>query len=346
MRPRVRVNLALQGGGAHGAFTWGVLDRLLEEDWIEVAGISGASAGAMNGAALKAGMLSGGRAGARASLDQLWHDIGKAGDFRLQSWFSAAFPFAGVMSDMMQEAFPVSASGVAAQLYSPYAWGSLWKNPLEAIVKRLDFTNVCAQDGPALFISATNVRTGRIRVFSGDEIGPEVLLASTCLPTVFQAVEMEDPATGRQEAFWDGGYAGNPALFPLYGAELPNDIIIISINPLIRDEVPQTPLDIQNRINEISFNATLLGELRAVSFVKRLIAAGRMPVGTMKDANIHMISDDVLMNSLSASSKTTPTPQLVQHLHAAGRVAAELFVQDHGDDLGQRSSLGLRGLFG
>jgi NTE family protein len=341
-----RINLALQGGGAHGAFTWGVLDRLLEDGEIEIAAISGTSAGALNGAALKAGMQIGGRTGAKDSLDQLWNQIGRLDEARLSDWMFPGLPFVAAMADAVEEMFPFSPQGIAAQLVSPYAWGTGWRNPLDQVVRRLDFTHVCAADGPKLFVSTTNVRTGKIRVFSGDEVSPEVLMASACLPTAFQAVELTDPKTGLVEAFWDGGYAGNPALFPLYQKHLPDDVVIVSINPMRRDEVPKSPLEIQNRINEISFNAALLGELRAIEFVKKLIRQGKMERDQMKDVLIHFISDEALMNELSASSKLSPSPHLLYRLKAAGRQAADGFLQSHRGDIGKRASIDLAGLFG
>jgi NTE family protein len=339
----LRINLALQGGGAHGAFTWGVLDRLLEDDGIEIAAISGTSAGALNGAALKAGMISGGREGAKASLDRLWAEVGSTGDLRMGDWMA---PMISAFATTMQTFFPFSPQGIAAQLYSPYLFGALWRNPLDGIVRRFDFSQVCASDGPQLFVSATNVRTGKIRVFQGEEITPEALLASACLPTVFQAVELPDPATGQTEAYWDGGYAGNPALFPLFTADLPDDILIVSINPLRREEVPETPIAIQERINEISFNASLLRELRAIWFVKRLIKDGSLKRGSMKDVLIHLIADDPLMTGLGANSKLQPTPRLLADLKAAGRRAAKGFLDAHRDKIGRESSTDLPGLFG
>ncbi len=234
------------------------------------------------------------------------------------------------------EAFlPVSPQGIAAQLYSPYALGSAWQNPLDPVVRDLDFSRVCDLAGPRFFVSATNVRTGKIKVFKGDEITPEALMASACVPTVFQSVEIDG------ETYWDGGYAGNPALFPLYEPDLPDDILVVSINPMRRDHVPDTPLEIQNRINEISFNASLLGELRAINFVRRLIAEGRMEKGVMKEVRIHMISDDGLMNELSATTKLAPSPQLLARLKAAGRAAADGFLQTAGRMIGQDASLDL-----
>lgn len=335
-----RVSLALQGGGAHGAFTWGVLDRLLEEEDLEIAGISGASAGALNGAALKAGMLEGGRAGAKARLDRLWQQVGEIGDFRMLPWIAPFLPAIRFWQTAGAAVLPFSPHGVAAQLYSPYLFGKRWTNPLEPVVRDLDFTQVCAEAGPRLFVSATNVRTGKIKVFHGSQISPEALLASACLPTVFQTVEIDG------EAYWDGGYSGNPALFPLYEPDLPDDVVVVSINPMRTESIPDTPLEIQSRINEISFNAGLLGELRAINFVRRLIAEGRMERGQMKEVNIHMIADDGLMNELSADSKLSPTPTLLNRLKTAGRAAAERFLGEGGAKIGQEPSADLRTLLG
>jgi len=341
-----RISLALQGGGAHGAFTWGVLDRLLEEESLEIAALSGTSAGALNAAALKAGMVQGGRKGARDSLDTLWSDVACLGDFRANPWMSMLFPFATEWAEAWQRAIPVSGRGLAEQFATPYAYGPLWENPLARVVARLDFTHVAAGDGPQIHVSATNVRSGKIRVFAGAEVSADVLLASACLPSVFKAVEVTDPRTGVREAYWDGGYSGNPALFPLYAADLPDDIVIVSINPMRREAIPQTPIDIQNRIDEISFNASLLAELRAVNFVKRLIARGRMEKGVMKDVLVHLIDDDDLMNGLSGSTKLTPAPALLARLKAAGQAAADRFLTHHLSDIGRQSSIDLAGLFG
>jgi NTE family protein len=323
-----RVNLALQGGGAHGAFTWGVLDRLLEEEDLEIAGISGTSAGALNGAALKAGLLAGGRGAARKRLDRLWQMVGETGDFRMLPWMQAFLPMLRFWQAAAANFLPVSPEGIAAQVYSPYAWGESWRNPLEPVVRDLDFSQVCAEVEPRLFVSATNVRTGKIKIFQGEAITPEALMASACLPTVFQAIDICG------ETYWDGGYVGNPALFPLYEPDLPEDIIIVSINPMRREAIPDTPTEIQNRINEISFNASLLGELRAIHFVRRLIAEGRMEAGRMKAARIHMISDEALMNELTANSKLAPTSYLLERLKTAGRQAADVFLSEDAKRIG------------
>ncbi len=341
-----RINLALQGGGAHGAFTWGVLDRLLQERDIEIAAISGTSAGALNGAALKAGWAEAGREGARVLLDRVWHQVGAVHDLRLTGWIAQALPPVGVINSWMEQMMPVSPADMAALVTSPYDYGPLYRNPLEPVVRSLNFSRVCAHDGPELHIAATNVRSGKIRVFSGDELSSEVILASACLPTLFQAVEIKDPRTGEVEAFWDGGYTGNPALFPLFHANLPDDIMVVNINPMRRDDMPTRAQDIQNRINEISFNSSLLRELRAIHFVKELIAEGRMERGTMKDVLIHMVADDDLMNTLSVTSKLTPTPYLLHTLKEAGRKSCEGFLARHKGDLGVHASVNLQEMFG
>ena len=340
-----RINIALQGGGAHGAFTWGVLDRLLQEKDVEIAAISGTSAGALNGAALKAGYAQGGRDGARLLLDRIWHQVGSVHDLRLTGWIAQALPPVGMVNAWMEAMMPVSPMNIASLVTSPYQYGPLYRNPLEPVVRSLNFDQVCAKEGPELHIATTNVRTGKIRVFAGEEVTGEVIMASACLPSMFQAVEILDPRTGKTEAFWDGGYTGNPALYPLFRSHLPDDILIVNINPLLRDAVPQTPQEIQNRINEISFNSSLLRELRAIKFVKRLIEDGTMQRGNMKDVLVHMVADDDLMNTLTVTSKLTPTPYLLHSLKEAGRAACDSFLVAHKADLNKQSSVNLEEMF-
>lgn len=335
-----RISLALQGGGTHGAFTWGALDRLLEDDSFDIAAISGTSAGALNGAALKAGLVAGGTGGARERLRHLWEMIVDIGDFRSLPWLQPMLPAMRFWKDLGESVLPVSMGGLAAQVFTPYDWGALWENPLEPAVRDLDFTHVCAGQGPQLFIGATNVRTGKVHVFHGREITPEALLASSCLPTVFQAVEIDG------EAYWDGGFAGNPSLWPLYHHDLPDDIVIIQVNPLRREEVPRSPLEIQDRMNEIGFNTALMSELRAIAFVKRLIAEGRIEEGKMKDVRVHMIHDAALVNSLTASSKLEPGKVLIERLFTAGREAAELFLTRDAPQIGKTGTVDLVRLFG
>ena len=342
----VKINLALQGGGAHGAFTWGVLDRLLEEDDLEIAAITGTSAGALNGAALKSGWLENGRQGARDNLEWLWAQVARLDDLAVPKWMQAWLPTPAAISTGLEFSPIYMLGDTLGRMMSPYAWGPLYENPLEKIVDQFDFGRVCAMEGPRLYVCATQVRDGKVRVFEGDAISTQSILASACLPTLFQAVEVEDPETGNMEAFWDGGYTGNPALFPLYDAELPDDVVIVNINPLKRDTVPVMPNEIQNRINEISFNSSLLRELRAIEFVQRLIADGKIQEGAMKNVRVHMIADDDLMNDLSVATKMIPVPSVIAELKAAGRRAAGSFLAHHKDDLGQRQTVDLVRMFG
>lgn len=348
-RPK-RINLALQGGGAHGAFTWGVLDRLLEDDRIEIAGISGTSAGALNGAALKAGLVNGAnsydRDAARASLDALWHGVAGVSDLRLTNWFAQFIPQNDLVSQMVEASPAFAWADTASRVISPYSYGPFYANPLKKVVEGLDFDRVCADQGPKLFVSATNVRTGKIRVFEGDEISTKAIMASACLPTLFQAVEIDDPKTGQKEAFWDGGYTGNPALFPLFAPDLPADLVVVNINPLYRPDVPKTGADIQNRINEISFNSSLLRELRAINFVKRLIADDRLAPGQMRDVLVHMICDDEMMRDLNVATKLLPSAVVLGRLKKAGRTAADQFLSAHYAELNRRGSVDLEEMFG
>lgn len=336
----VSINLALQGGGAHGAFTWGVLDRLLEESWLEVAAVSGSSAGALNAAALKSGWSTGGREGARAALRVLWTRVAGVRDLRNMGWYRAVMPSVGMFAQAAEAMMPLSPVDLASRVFSPYDFGPFWRNPLEPVVNAFDLAEVCAETGPRLVVAATNVRTGKLKVFQGAEVTYQAILASAALPTLFRAVEIDG------EAYWDGGYAANPALFPFYDPDLPDDILIVSINPMRRDEVPTSATAIVNRINEISFNAALLRDLRAIAFVKRLIAEGSVKRGAMKDVRVHLIADDDLMTSLTVRTKVTPTPLLIDTLHAAGRRAATKFLTAHQQDLGKNGSCNLPEIFG
>jgi len=340
----MRINLALQGGGAHGAFTWGVLDRLLEEEEIEVAAITGTSAGALNGAAYKSGLVQGGRAGAKAALDSLWQRMGAAGDMRFAHWLTQVDAVA--VAGALEAAMPFSPLETMSQMISPYHYGPFYRNPLRQVVEEFCFEDVCAGAGPELFICATCVRTGKIRVFEGAEISTDAILASVCLPDLFQAVEIEDPKSGRMEAYWDGGFTGNPALFPLFRAGLPGDVVVVNINPLERAEIPKTPQQIRNRVNEISFNSSLLRELRAISFVQRLLEDGTLEPGRMKQVRVHMIADDALMTQLSATTKLIPVPQILTRLKSAGRAAADSFLARDKENLGRKSSVDLPSMFG
>jgi NTE family protein len=337
MAERRRINLALQGGGAHGAFTWGALDRILADGRIEVAGISGTSAGALNGAAVKLGLAQGSAALARETLERVWTQVGAITDERMAGWLRALSPMAvshAIEMSPVYQAFDVVNRGI-----SPYLRPDTAEGALRRIVRGLNLEAICSDRGPRFHVCATNVRTGKIRLFTRTEITPDAILASACLPTLFPAVEIDG------EHYWDGGYTGNPALFPLFAPELPRDILIVNINPMERPELPVTARDIQNRINEISFNTSLLRELRAIAFVQRLVRSGTIPAGAMKDVLVHMIADDGLMRQLSVATKSVPNPAVLDALRRAGHAAADAFLDRDFDALGARSTVDLPVMF-
>ena len=344
----IPVSLALQGGGAHGAFTWGVLDRLLDEEDIEVTAISAASAGAMNAAAFKSGWIRGERDGAREALRDFWQSIDGLGPLvaePVRDWLKSISPPLPILAQMA-EINPAYIGGeLLSRTFSPYEINPLNFHPLRSLVESFDFGRVCAIEGPDLHISATNVRTGKIRVFDDKEITPDVILASGALPHLYQAIELDDPKTGKREAFWDGGYMGNPALFPLFSNIRTPDILIVHINPIERDEVPRTAGEIENRMNEISFNSTLLRELRAIDFVHRLIEEGKVSVKEMRAPRIHSIADDETMTHLGVATKLSPSPGLIGRLFDAGRARMDLFLKDNRKHIGKRSSCNLRAMF-
>lgn len=343
------INLALQGGGAHGAFSWGVLDRLLDEDWLHVAAISGTSAGALNGAALKAGLSRkpgrAGRRAARENLDCMWKQVGQMSDNRVIRWMHSLMPMPRGLHRLAEMFTPAAWLDGLTRVFSPYDYGPFYVNPLDAVLRDLPHADFSNDRGPELHVAATCVRTGRIRVFTGAEASVEAVLASACLPTLFRAIEIPDPASGQVESYWDGGYTGNPALFPLYRPHLPRDVVIVNINPLLRDSVPRTPADIQDRVNEISFNSSLMSQLRAIHFVKELFAENRLSNRAMKNVLVHMILDDKLMNDLNARSKVMPGPGLLARMREAGQEAADAFLDEHADALNERDSVDLGALF-
>jgi NTE family protein len=337
------INLALQGGGAHGAFTWGVLDRLLEEERLEIESISATSAGAMNAAMLKTGMHASGRDGARARLDRFWGSIGDNAQTTvnpLRDWLKVFSGGDSLLADAIQSQHHFL-QDTLLRTFSPYEWNPFDINPLRDLLDELiDFDAVCADCAPYLFVCATNVRSGKIRIFDNAAMSTDAILASACLPSLFRAVEIDG------EAYWDGGYMGNPALFPLFGRAGTRDIVIVVVNPIERAEVPRTARDILNRINEISFNSSLLRELRAINFVHRLHDDGHLRAGEMNEMLIHTVRDDETMTELSTATKLNPTTDLLDHLKARGRDAANTFLQDHWSKLGEESSVDLEAMFG
>ena len=325
------LNLALQGGGAHGAFTWGVLDRILQDRRLSIEAISGTSAGAMNAAVLAHGLAEGGRDGARAALDHFWHRVGEVGRFSPLRG-GPLDPFAKTWNPGMAPGYVLFEA--VTRFLSPYQFNPLNWHPLrEILAEQIDFAALNDRAGVKLFISATNVRSGKNRVFGPGEMSVEVLLASACMPLIHQAVEIDG------ESYWDGGYMGNPAIYPLIYNSASADIAIVQVNPLTRDEVPKTAPEILDRVNEISFNSTLMREMRAVAFVSKLIDQGALDAKTHKRLNIHLIEAEADMKHLGVASKLDADPGFLAKLRAVGQGAADAWLAAHYDDIGRDSTV-------
>ncbi|HEY8261916.1 MAG TPA: patatin-like phospholipase family protein [Methylosinus sp.] len=330
---RKKVTLALQGGGAHGAFTWGVLDAFLEDDRLDVIGVSGASAGAMNAVVYADGLREGGPPAARAQLAEFWRTISVDGEMSKAQRDLCDIVFGFFDPLKMRAAFAQN----AASVFSPYEFNPLDINPLRDVITRLiDFEALRASDDLKLFISATNVRTGKVRIFRRPELTIDMLMASACLPTLFRAVEVDG------EAYWDGGYMGNPALFPLYTETECRDIVLVQINPIERDDVPRTSRGIMDRLNEITFNASLLHEFRAIDFVARLIDAGRLKGTHYKKVLLHLVEGGAEMKRFGADTKLDADYDFLRSLFDIGRVAGKRFLDEHYDEIGVRGTLQLK----
>jgi NTE family protein len=330
-RDPVAIDLGLQGGGAHGAFTWGVLDRLLEESWLMFDGVSGTSAGAMNAAVMAAALAEGGPPQARAALERFWKRVSRAA---LLSPLKRG-PLEILTGRWTLDYSPVFvALDIAARVLSPYDTNPFGWNPLRQILAAsVDFNRL--KDAPIkVFVTATNVRTGRGRVFRNADITPDVLLASACLPTMFQAVKIDG------EAYWDGGYAGNPTMAPLIRECSSSDTIVVQINPIERPGTPRTAREIQNRLNEVAFNAVLIKELRAMALLRKAADPGTGEGAAWAKMRVHRIVSDVMVD-LGYSSKLITEWKFFRMLRDEGRKAAEAFITAHGADLGHRSTLDL-----
>ena len=338
---RKKINLAFQGGGAHGAVTWGVADRLLEDDRLAIDAISGCSAGAVNAAAVAYGLHKGGTEGARETLDALWKRISEAGQY-----FSPvrAHPFPAALGGAdLVNAWTYQAFDAVTRTLSPYQLNPFDINPLRDILEDcIDFESLRTCDVVKLFIAATNVRSGKVQVFETGDISTDVVCASTCLPFLFKAVEIDG------EHYWDGGYMGNPVLFPFFYEAESSDIVIVHVNPIEREELPKTAPDIMNRVNEISFNSSLMRELRAISFVHKLLDDGWIKEeyrDRLRDIRIHSIRSDKAMADYDISTKFRTDWKFLSELKAKGRAIAEDWLAADCDALGARSSVDLRAMF-
>ncbi|MEA2832859.1 MAG: hypothetical protein QOG66_1061 [Methylobacteriaceae bacterium] len=329
---RKRVNLALQGGGAHGAFTWGVLDAFLEDGRLDVVAISGTSAGAMNAVAFADGLREGGVPGARSQLERFWKGASVDGDLSDDQRKAVGLALG------FWDPFKVRDSWAAALAdnFSPYDLNPLDINQLRDVVGReIDFKAVRESDGPKLFIAATNVYTGKVRIFRRPELTIDMLMASACLPTVFKAVEIDGIP------YWDGGYMGNPVLFPFFTETDCEDVILVQINPIERRETPHNVRDILSRLDEITFNAPLLQEFRAIDFVARLIETGRLDGTHYKQIRMHLVASDKLMK-FGARSRMDADYDLFRELFAIGRDAGSDFLKANFDAIGSHATLDLK----
>ena len=330
-RDPVLVDLALQGGGSHGAFTWGVLDRLLEEPWLGIDGISGTSAGAMNGAVLVAGFAAGGAEGAKSALTAFWERVSHSARFS---------PIRRSPMDVMLGRWTLDTSpfylafDLASRVFSPYDLNPRGTNPLrDVLADSVDFSQLAASK-IRLFVTATNVRTGRGRVFRNAEITPDVLLASACLPTLFQAIEIEG------EPYWDGGYSGNPTITPLVRECNSQDTLLVAVNPVERPGTPQSAREILDRLNEVSFNATLLKELRMIALLRQVADPGSTEGAQWAHMRIHLIAS-ALLSTLGASSKFNAEWDFLCMLRDEGRRCADAFLVANSANIGKQSSVDL-----
>jgi NTE family protein len=327
---RKKINLALQGGGSHGAFAWGVLDRLLESDLFEIEGIVGTSAGAMNAIVLAHGLAIGGNTMARIELRKFWEAIAEATRFSpLQpSWLDRV-----MKTGSMNHSPAYLMFDIVSRMLSPYQLNPANINPLRDILAKIvhcDDLRGCRH--VKLFVCATNVLTGKIRVFQNDDVSIDAVMASACLPFLFQAVEING------EHYWDGGYMGNPPIYPLIYDCDSRDVVIVQINPIKIDEVPKTAHGIMDRINTLSFNSSLMREMRAIHFVSKIIDDGYDDNGRLKRMLIHTVDAEAELAALGASSKFNAEMSFLEDLFNLGRQRAELFIQAHYDKIGVESS--------
>mgnify|MGYP003700511517 CR=1 FL=1 len=335
------INLAFQGGGAHGAVTWGVADRLLEDDRIDIDAISGSSAGAVNAAAVAYGLHKNGCDGARETLNELWKAISDAGEV-YSPVRANPFPVNFGANDLVN-AFSYQMFEAVTRALSPYQFNPFDVNPLRDILNKcIDFESLKHCKVTKLFIAATNVKSGKVHVFNTNDVSTDVICASTCLPFLFKAVEIDG------EFYWDGGYMGNPVLFPFFYEAESSDIVIVHVNPIEREDVPKTSTEIMNRVNEISFNSSLLRELRAINFVHKLLDDGWIKDkyrDRLRDIRVHSIRSDKALEDFDVASKFRTDWAFLTSLKEKGREKADAWLDENFENLGARSSVNLKEMF-
>ena len=331
--PQRHINLALQGGGSHGAFTWGVLDRLMGDRRLRIDGLSGTSAGAMNAVVMADGFIKGRRVGAIAAIREFWSRVAEVGVFSKL----AAAPWGGFSANEwnLDGTAPYAMFDMITRLFSPYELNPLDYNPLREIVEdMIDFETLRSHDELKLFVTATNVKTCKPRVFQTAELTPDVLMASACVPMLYKAVEIGG------EFFWDGGYMGNPTMYPLIHECKCEDMVIVQINPLKREDVPTKARDILNRVTELSFNSSLVREMRGIATITSLIDSGRLKGGdAYSRVNFHMIDAPPELPAMGVSSKFNTDPRFLEHLHDLGWQTAQNWLDENYEHIGVRSSI-------
>jgi len=334
------LNLALQGGGSHGAFTWGVLDALLQDGRVAIEGISGTSAGAVNAVALASGWAraeaagADPREGARQTLAGVWRRIGALDSLGTLQRQLMRMLWGG----MAPELSPAQLMGQGwSGLLSPYQSNPLDIHPLRSLLdEEVDFALIAAHPRIKVFVSATQVKTGKAVVFTGRRLDARAVLASACLPMLFQAVEIEG------EAYWDGGYALNPALSPLVKACRAADIALVQINPLQRTEVPKTSAEILDRINELTFNASLLTQMRSIEFVNRLLREGAVSPARCRSVRMHRIDGGDSLQAFPTSTRSQADGLMIQQLFDTGRAAGSAWLAQHFEAIGRRGTIDIR----
>jgi NTE family protein len=334
---RKLIDLALQGGGSHGALTWGILDRILEDERLEIDGISGTSAGAMNAVVVAEGLQRGGREGAREALGTFWRAVSDAALFS---------PIQRSLWDRLTGNYSLDHSPSylffegLTQLFPPARLNPFGLNPLrDLLARQVDFAKVNACRKVKIFVTATNVRTGRSHIFRQPNLSVDTVMASACLPFLFDAVRIDG------EAYWDGGYTGNPALYPLVDDQGCRDLVVVQINPMVRRQLPRSAREILNRLNEITFNSSLLKELRSIHLLHQLIEAEGLQLESYRAMRLHLIHADREVEGLSASSKLNAEWGYLTRLRDQGYRWANGWLDENFEAIGERSTFDLDELF-
>ncbi len=330
MTIKKKIHMALQGGGAHGAFTWGILDKILEDGRLEIDGLCSTSAGSLNAAVFAYGMLKNGNEGARKLLHDFWKSVSEIAHHSAE----APTPY-----DNMIRYYNLSLFDSLSHIVSPYQFNPFNYNTLrDVLAKHVNFDELKKAESTNLFISTTVVRTGKVRIFNTSELSLDVIMASACLPYLFQAVKIED------EYYWDGGYMGNPAIFPLFYHGNTNDVVVVHINPMTRSKLPTNANEIMNRINEVTFNSSLLHEFRAIAFVNKLLEENWLKdehKHKLRNIFVHSIRADEALHDFDVSSKFDTHWHFLTSLRDLGRIEATKWLEDHFDKIGNQSTVDL-----